>query len=309
MKLFVLASLLFTVQARPQEVMSEDEVELIPGGRSPSETEIDRPVVFVLRGLPRFPGVGSFFDGVPNIPGINFGAGSKGGSGKEDDGLDGSIFHQQGTVGDFGLDDLLRGVFGGAPAQSGESGEESGAASNGDNVPSRRCGLVCLMLGGFRGLQDEIDTIQSEIHPQDSDRPSFFGGPIPSFFDGDFDVNNSTYEEKELEDGTKVRINRTTLADKDEDGNKFFFHSSILHNFGDGPFGLGGLLPTEQDAETTANNNPTEDDATTNDEEQNETPTVQDLVPDSDPAFNEIDDEQRPSEEFVSGGVDKGLIE
>jgi len=106
-----------------------------------------------------------------------------------------------------------------------------------------------------------------------------------------------------------VRINRTTLADKDEDGNKFFFHSSILHNFGDGPFGLGGLLPTEQDAETTANNNPTEDDATTNDEEQNETPTVQDLVPDSDPAFNEIDDEQRPSEEFVSGGVDKGLIE
>ena len=36
-----------------------------------------------------------------------------------------------------------------------------------------------------------------------------------------------------LEDGTVLHINKTTIADTDEDGNSFFFHRSVIHNIGD----------------------------------------------------------------------------
>ena len=37
-----------------------------------------------------------------------------------------------------------------------------------------------------------------------------------------------------MEDGTVVHINKTTIADTDEDGNSFFFHHSVVHNIGGG---------------------------------------------------------------------------
>merc|ERR1712002_1307988 len=66
MKLLIFASVLITALARPQEVMSPDEVELVQPGRSESETAGGSggnrpPFVFVVRGVPRFPGLGSFF--------------------------------------------------------------------------------------------------------------------------------------------------------------------------------------------------------------------------------------------------------
>ena len=33
-----------------------------------------------------------------------------------------------------------------------------------------------------------------------------------------------------LDDGTILHINKTTIADTDEDGNSFFFHRAVIHN-------------------------------------------------------------------------------
>merc|ERR1711963_711800 len=52
--------------------------------------------------------------------------------------------------------------------------------------------------------------------------------------DGEFDVNNSTYTEKVLPDGTVVKVNRTVISDTSDDGSSFFYHSTSFHNFGQG---------------------------------------------------------------------------
>jgi len=320
MKLLIFASVLITALARPQEVMSPDEVELVQPGRSESETAGGRnpgegPFVFVLRGVPRFPGVGSFFGDVPNIPGF--------GSSDDRPGVRDSGDSLPPFLGGQGsLDDVLSGVLGGA---FGGNNRDDGPPASEDG-PSKRCGLVCMMLSGFLGLQDEIDAIQSEIH-NDSEKTPFLGGSFPSFFDGDFDINNSTYEEKELEDGTKVRINRTTVADKDGSGNKFFFHSSV-HNFGGngggGSFpGLADFFPIggsssdagqpDTDSVEDADDQEEEEVAVAGEDEDIEDPVVLDALPDIDPALNEIDnDEEAKSPEFGDSptiGVDQGLIE
>merc|ERR1719242_1154859 len=48
----------------------------------------------------------------------------------------------------------------------------------------------------------------------------------------EYDVNNSTYTEKVLPDGTLVRVNKTIIHDTSEDGSSFFFHQTSYHNFG-----------------------------------------------------------------------------
>ena len=37
---------------------------------------------------------------------------------------------------------------------------------------------------------------------------------------------------KVLDDGSVVHINKTTIADTDENGNSFFFHRAVIHNIG-----------------------------------------------------------------------------
>merc|ERR1712107_505575 len=46
---------------------------------------------------------------------------------------------------------------------------------------------------------------------------------------GEHDHHNSTFDEKDLPDGSVVRVNRTTIKDTDENGNSFFFSSSVHH--------------------------------------------------------------------------------
>ena len=63
----------------------------------------------------------------------------------------------------------------------------------------------------------------------------------------ELDVNNSTHTTQVtqvkivrikvtrwhwqvLDDGTILHINKTTIADTDEDGNSFFFHRAVIHN-------------------------------------------------------------------------------
>merc|ERR1712012_1296172 len=52
--------------------------------------------------------------------------------------------------------------------------------------------------------------------------------------DGDYDNHNVTYSEKVLPDGSILRINKTVIHDTDENGNGFFFQSSVHHVFIDG---------------------------------------------------------------------------
>lgn len=37
---------------------------------------------------------------------------------------------------------------------------------------------------------------------------------------------------KVLDDGSVVHINKTTIADTDENGNSFFFHRAVIRNIG-----------------------------------------------------------------------------
>ena len=37
---------------------------------------------------------------------------------------------------------------------------------------------------------------------------------------------------KVLDDGSVVHINKTTIADTDDNGNSFFFHRAVIHNIG-----------------------------------------------------------------------------
>merc|ERR1712212_718044 len=77
------------------------------------------------------------------------------------------------------------------------------------------------------------------------------GGPVG---DGEYDHHNSTFDEKVLSDGSVVRVNRTTIKDTDENGNSFFFSSSVHHVLqeGDGEEEEGseeGEIPAVTDVE------------------------------------------------------------
>jgi len=88
----------------------------------------------------------------------------------------------------------------------------------------RPCLLCDLLQDTFTDVQDHIDSVRDRENEID-----FIEGE-----DDSFEINNSTHIQKVLEDGTVVHINKTTIADTDEDGNSFFFHHSVVHNIGGG---------------------------------------------------------------------------
>ena len=81
-----------------------------------------------------------------------------------------------------------------------------------------------------------------------------------------------------LEDGSVVHINKTVIADTDENGNSFFFHKAVFHNIG------GSDDKTEE-----------ESDATEEEETFEETFDLR----------NEDEDDADEDPEF---GVDEGLL-
>lgn len=122
--------------------------------------------------------------------------------------------------------------------------------------------------------------------------------------DGEYDHHNNTFEEKVLPDGSVVRVNRTTIKDTDEDGNTFFFSSSVHHVLDD-------------DAETGEED---VDDAETVEDFFPEVDTVSEVTPDNenidnieeDEAIGTVDEELRDYEdeaEFVPTDIDESLNE
>jgi len=263
MRFLLLSFIVACTQARPQELASPDEVELINPNDGDVQEDGQGPFVVIVRGgvpnIPRLPGIGNFFNSVPGFSDFPFQNGARIPS-VLDGGL-GDIFGDAGTTEETDVDSV--------------------------------CGPLCQMFRVLQGIQGEIDDIHTQI---DGNEPNFFNH---TFFGGDFDINNSTYEEKELEDGTKVKINRTVIADSDGDGNQFYFHSSVFHNFGDDTIEADEIpvIVEDEPAVVTEDADSTEDDAETFD-----------VIPNSDPTINEINDnvqsEEFPLDKFA---IDEGL--
>jgi len=85
------------------------------------------------------------------------------------------------------------------------------------------CFLCSVFRDSFDSVQDHIDSVRDREN-------EVFDDSIDD--DEALDVNNSTHTTKVLDDGSVVHINKTTIADTDEDGNSFFFHRAVIHNFG-----------------------------------------------------------------------------
>jgi len=101
-------------------------------------------------------------------------------------------------------------------------------------------------LGGHLGVQIGTDGGEGTVTLHGAE-----GGPVG---DGEYDHHNSTFDEKVLSDGSVVRVNRTTIKDTDENGNSFFFSSSVHHVLqeGDGEEEEGseeGEIPAVTDVE------------------------------------------------------------
>merc|ERR1712037_189735 len=116
----------------------------------------------------------------------------------------------------FGFDDEstpeisidLSGIFGQRP--SGDGGRVPGIINT-----------LFDALGGHLGVQIGTEGGEGTVTLHGAE-----GGPVG---DGEYDHHNSTFDEKVLPDGSVVRVNRTTIKDTDENGNSFFFSSSVHH--------------------------------------------------------------------------------
>merc|ERR1712034_86007 len=72
-------------------------------------------------------------------------------------------------------------------------------------------------MGGQLGvMQGEIDGLKTELHNKE-------------VLEGTYDNHTTTYDEKVLPDGSILRTNKTTIHGTDENGNGFFFQSSMRH--------------------------------------------------------------------------------
>ena len=147
----------------------------------------------------------------------------------------------------------------------------------------RPCLLCSFFKDSFDDVQDHINTVKDRENEIDFDPKE----------DG-LDVNNSTHTRKVkirmsfhdlycnlpphqvLEDGSVVHINKTVIADTDEDGNSFFFHRAVFHNIG--------------------NSEASEENDNTEDEEK----TVEEV--------SDLSNEEEEPEDYPETGVDEGLL-
>merc|ERR1712020_359041 len=130
---------------------------------------------------------------------------------------------------------ILRSILGNRPSLVPSAEDDSTVPE--DKKP---CFICSFFKDSFDDVQDHINTVKDRENEIDFDPKE----------DG-LEINNSTHTRKVLEDGSVVHINKTVIADTDEDGNSFFFHRAVFHNIGN-----------SEDSE--------EDDSMAEDEEQTE---------------------------------------
>merc|ERR1712141_478236 len=111
---------------------------------------------------------------------------------------------------------ILRSILGNRPSLVSSSEDDTDVTET-----KRPCLLCSFFKDSFDDVQDHINTVKDRENEIDFDPQE----------DG-LDINNSTHTRKVLEDGSVVHINKTVIADTDEDGNSFFFHRAVFHNIG-----------------------------------------------------------------------------
>merc|ERR1712168_187501 len=192
--LALLATCAITLGApAPQDFPDPSEVELVPVVQNePVDYDGEEPVVIVVRPSSfDIPGGFGGFGGFPGFGDLPRLPASFGG------------FGDVGDVPTISLSD----IFGPANEQP------LLPADNG-------CGLICKVFKTLEGqlgvMQGEIDGLKTELHNKE-------------VLEGTYDNHTTTYDEKVLPDGSILRTNKTTIHDTDENGNGFFFQSSIHH--------------------------------------------------------------------------------
>merc|ERR1712025_954628 len=108
---------------------------------------------------------------------------------------------------------------------------------------------------------------------------------------GKYDNQTESFEEKVLPDGSVLRINKTLIHDTDEEGNGFFFQSSIHHVI-------------KEDEEEVEDNE---------DEDENSAQEIEDEIEDNDEGVDDAEeddeeDEEDEDDDEVLGFVDEDPI-
>jgi len=87
--------------------------------------------------------------------------------------------------------------------------------------PAGDCGLICKVFKNLEGqlgvFQDDEGVVRAPVSSEQGDSQ------------GKYDNQTESFEEKVLADGSVLRINKTLIHDTDEEGNGFFFQSSVHH--------------------------------------------------------------------------------
>jgi len=180
----------------PQDIPDPSEVELVPVVDNEGvDYEGEEPVIIVVRPSSFIPNLPEAFGGFGGFPGF------------------GQLPRLSPSFGGFG-DDIpevptisLSDIFG-------KTNEQPLLPAN------NGCGLICKVFKTLEGqlgvMQGEIDGLKTELHNKEEGQ-------------GNYDNHTVTFDEKVLPDGSILRTNKTTIHDTDENGNGFFFQSSVHH--------------------------------------------------------------------------------
>jgi len=135
------------------------------------------------------------------------------------------------SIGDVGgFLGILKSIF-----AAGQSPTLTETTAVDENKSCFLCELLDETLSDVQGHIDDVRDRENEV----------------DFIEGEngLGINNSTHTKKVLEDGTVLHINKTIIADTDEDGNSFFLHRSVIHNVGEDDQLEGGEEVFETEAE------------------------------------------------------------
>merc|ERR1712106_806143 len=179
----------------PQDFPDASEVELVPVVNNEGvDYDGEEPLVIVVRPSSFLPNIPGGFGGFGGFPGF------------------GELPRLPASFGGFGdVAELptisLSDIFGPTNEQP------LLPANNG-------CGLICKVFKTLEGqlgvMQGEIDGLKTELHNKE-------------VADGTYDNHTTTFDENVLADGSIMGTNKTTIHDTDENGNGFFFQSSVHH--------------------------------------------------------------------------------
>merc|ERR1712115_213886 len=157
--------------------------------------------------------------------------------------------------------------------------------------PADDCGLICKVFKSLEGqlgvFEDDGGVVRAPVYSEEGENQ------------GQYDNQTETYQEKVLSDGSVLRINKTLIHDTDEEGNGFFFQSSIHHIIKEDEEEIEGIEDEDENSaqeieDEIEDNAQGMDDAEEDILEDGDEDEVLGFV-DEDPILNEVLDEKFPT--------------